>query len=466
MLILPTFALLAPAMVQTTFGVNSEQILPTLSGGRLDHAVVAFNDDGDICVAWHAHTDATSSLRQVEAVVLPRQTGKKWRDPSLVTPLLLGDPALALLSANESCTKPDVVGLGQDFAITWPRLDSALNVAQLEIVRLRKDPATGQFSTDAPSPGAGWVVDAQVQPGMGGVMPDLARRSSTGRNLSVVYAEETRATTTSAGVELEYEVKWIDFDWTTSPPLLVSSGVLATTSDDSLYCGCPEGRVLPDAVEDDFGMLVCAFEEYRLAHHGAVTENTGSIRVVRSDTTPSSGVITLEDERHIHLFEPSDRLRRPNISTSNSDFRNAITLTWQETPEPYADQAARGTEVEFHGGTQTGTLTWTDMGIPNHGGINESLPIPVHAQNLRGVVYCANLSGQGARFLAQYSSTPSTAARILATLADDAWRPAVCLVQVPNKLPGTRFSRLVVFSFEANGPNGNRSRIYLKVVRL
>ncbi|MCH2112566.1 MAG: hypothetical protein MK213_06875, partial [Planctomycetes bacterium] len=160
------------------------------------------------------------------------------------------------------------------------------------------------------------------------------------------------------------------------------------------------------------------------------------------------------------------RLRRPNVSTSNSDARNAITLTWQETPDPYADQAARGAEIEFNGGTQPGTLTWTDMGIPNYGGINESLPVPVHAQNLRAVVYCANSPSQGDRFLAQFSSTPSTSAKILGTLADDAWRPAICLVQVPNKLPGTRFSRLAVFSFEANGPNGNRSRIFLKVVRL
>ncbi len=431
-----------------TMAVGDTVVLPALGVGDCDHATVAVNQNGDVLVCWQTRVGTGPfAPHQVEAALFPSLGSGSWGVPASTDLVLLGDPALAILAPGEHCRKPDVLARGNDFLVVWPRDDPGSGVGLLEGARI--SPNGSSPIVDSAAPGQGWLLDGGVTAGSAGLMPDLAPWSAQPFGATVVYVHESLV---QGGIH-EYALRVQDLDFGTSPPTLSGIQTLETgiPYDDGNIAPVG-GRVLPDAVEDDFQNLVVAWEEYREVGHGGATLADGRIRVRRYSR--GSGAYAYLDGFDLQNRDPSYRSRRPNLATSHFDVGNRVSVAWGDFPDSFLhDDDVRYGELLFEGGSTAGAVRWTNFGFPNLNNRDHDLPVPLHARGLRVCIQARFFVSQ--RFLTAYAAMPAWGEVLVPGSQAFAWRPAAAML---DHLPGGQ--RLTALCYEAPGPQG-RIRIFL-----
>ena len=445
------------AGAQSTFRLGETVVLPALGAGPADHATVAVSARGDLFVTWQS--DATTpgpSTQQVEGMLLRYLGGTSWELPGASEILLLGDPGLSLIAATEECRKPDVVAVGENFLVSWPRHDPLSGDAQLEAVRIVVPPS-GPPVVEAPAAGQGFVVDPTVAAGDAGLMPDLARLARAPQLAAVVYAAETLA----QGDWREYEIRYAELDFSGARPRFsVPQVIVPWLAVDTTVFGPGGGRVLPDAVEDDYGNLVVAYEQFLVANHLTNPTNEGHVFIRRYRN--SAGVLLELDSQAFQGSALQDRQRRPNVAASRLDQRNAVSLAWTDTPDGPGDIDTRYVEVNFTGGPSSGVVSVTDYGFPNLSNRSDYHPIPVHGRSLR-LALGVRLFPAEQRLL-YHEAVPAVVTDVIASPASDVWRPAADLLEFGT--PGTPRSRLLPITYEATESGAGDRRIHLVMFRI
>ncbi len=455
LLLLATAGLAPPIAAQGTALLQDVIELPRLGAGEADHATVALNANGDAFVTWHARS-SFGGPHQVEGVLVRRGTGMSWEIPAPTDTILLGDPSLALLSPFEECTKPDVIALGDDFLVVWPRNAPFSGYSQLEAALVVVPPA-GPPVVDQPLPGQGWTVDANLVGGDAGVMPNLSAREAFPGTAAVVYAHETFA---QAALR-EYEVRATTLDFSVSPPVIGAPAAVANgVPVDNTTWGPAGGRVLPDLVEDDHGYFVLAYESFELAvHHGLPTDE-GHIVIQRLQE--SGGAWSVLETHLMSGLSLQDRQRRPSLATSRADNENTVSISWFEQGNGFLDDIdTRYGEIEFLGGSQVGTVAQFNYVFPNLPKRDHSLSVPLHSPGFRTVL-CSRWYSFMTGVVA-FSAQPSLPERPLPNQPSWSWRPAADLLEIGA--PGTRDSRLIAVSYEADSLTTPYDVIFLQLFR-
>jgi len=481
MRLLPTLCLFCATtptiLAQASFGLGDEIIIPSLGSYTLarapetDHATVAINNQGDVCVAWHVRP-STGNQRQVEAAVIPRGQLYQWSKPNQLRTFLLGDPSLAILDTHEKCQKPDVVAIGGDFMVCWPRIDLVNNRARLEGALIEQDLVTGIWSVNQAQTGEGWVLDEDdpalshlLTPGHAGLMPDLATRSTRPNTASVVYAHEFAAVGQGSTLELDYDLRCRDIDWSQTPPTLGPIFVCAQTAVDADISGTHMGgRVLPDLVEDDYGNLICAFEEYVLPGHGAAQSETSAIKLIRF--REDFGNYLALDSRTFRTNPNSGlRLRRPSLATSKTDPKNTVSLAWLRLTNGGGDDDISYYEVEFQGQAGVGNVVAINNRFPNNNNRSDALPVVLHDAAFRGLLFSAFLPASTRKAIGICGNNRSVINELFSQSVEP-WRCAAALRKLPGATPGSKWSRLVAVCWEGQLNTSSPSQIFLRLFRI
>lgn len=481
MRLLPAFCLVVvfstTIHAQSVFGLGEEVRIPTLGSytpsgpGVADHATVAINDRGDVCVAWHVRA-VGSNQRQVEAAVIPRGQLYRWSFPSQLHTFSLGDPSLAILDLQEECQKPDIVAIGSSFMICWPRIDLVNNRARLEGALIVQDSATGIWSVNQPQTGEGWVLDEPnpanshlLTPGHAGVMPDLVARSTRAETAAVVYAHETGSSGQGSSLELEYDLRCLDVDWSTTPPTLGPVMVFAQTFVDGAAVGINMGgRVLPDVIEDDFGNLICAFEEFIIIGHGGAQSETSAVRVIRF-REDFGNLLLLDDIDFTTSPNSGLRMRRPNLATSRIDPSNTASLAWMEFPMIGGNDDISYYELDFQSQHAGGNIVATNYNFPNLSSRNDDLPVVLHDAGFRGLIFSSYLPQASRTAIGLFGNSKPIPSE-LGTASIGPWRPATDLRPLPNSQPGSPWSRLIAVTWEAQENSSAPTQIYLRIFKI
>ncbi len=443
---------------QGSIGLQQTVVLPTTALGDCDHATLAINDEGDVFVAWHSQIGiGLASPRQVEGVLFRRGNGWSWITPTSADVLVLGDPLVQVLGSGESCRKPDVVAVGRDFVVSWPRHLPSTGAAQLETCLIEVTPSAAILHEA--SPGVGYRVEGGLDAGVAGLMPDLAARSAAPRLATVVYANQI----SHSGTQYEFDLRAANLDFSQFPPVVSPPvSLIQPVPEDDGLAAPTGGRVLPDVVEDDLGHLVLAWEEFAEAGHLGATLSEGWIRVAHFQDGGSGSYTELGPPTTLGGPNPGIRRRRPNLATSVSDLTNTISIAWGE----YPDQILHDTDVRFgqldysaaSGGTPP---VISDFGYPVISSRDQDLPVPIHARGLR--LCLATRQFLADRKLTAFVALPPKGEQIVPTALTFPWRPAADLLQFGT--PGTPDSRIIPMSYEAVGPQG-RYRVFLILYRI
>lgn len=450
-------AFAAPISGQHVIGPRKTIKLPDLlPSADNDHATVAINDRGDVFVAWQIdRPDLGSSypIQQVVGVMLERRGAAGWVKPTAAEVMLLGNPENQLLGPEETCRKPDVVGTEDGFIVTWPRNIPAgapnAGLAQLEAVMVRRVAGVGAV-LDAPAPGQGYVVDASILSGDAGIMPDLVRLSRDSQLGGVVYAHETF----NSGSRREYDLRFSLIDFGVSPPVITGPTVMVADvpMDDSPVSGAPTGGlVLPDVVQDDFGNLILAYEEYVQAGHLGSPNDRGSVIVRRF--LELNGATAMLDEWLYTGANPSNRMRRPNLMSSRRDTANTSSVTWMEAPDLFGpDIESRHFELNFTGGVGAGLVLSQDHVFPNVPAW-DSLPVPIHARGFRASISVREYPTKDV--MAVWA--PTSSSQIIQLPSPRTGFPNRPSVDVWEIAPyGSQDSRILPITYEGPGPSGQR----------
>ncbi len=370
-------------------GLGEPVPLPSISY-QADHGTVAVNDRGDVLVAFHTAVSAGSQVsKQIEAVFVRRIGKGRWLVPSVYDSFLLGDSSVGLAGPADRCDKPDVVSVGNDFLVCFPRgpvsSSGGSGLSRLELVIVRVDDQ-GVASLDVPGPGQGWVIDPGFTAGQAGAMPDLVHRtvdpdqpgaSPEGR-AAVVYARQTE----HEGVRQGFELVGAALDVRSSPPVIGPLETLVSKIPVDSTNGYPGGggRVLPDLVEDDLGHLVLAHEFYALAARGVTTTDEGQLWIRRFEA-PLAGGFRQRDALMLNGEVLHFRQRRPALMGSRYDGENVIGLAWPElSPDSLRSKAHYGL-LQFPAG---GGIQFQNALVPNPAKAKVLRPIPVHAEGFQG----------------------------------------------------------------------------------
>lgn len=465
--VLVAATLLAAALpAQFTLRPGQVEVLPALSYAT-DHATVAINRRGDVLVAYNTSKDLGGvATKQVEAVFVPRVAPGQWQIPSLQQVQLLGDPALALLGTTDRCDKPDVVAVGNDFLVVWPRTQVGHPdlPARLELAVFRAGPV-GAGTFEVPQPGEGWLVDPSFLPGGAGAMPDLAWMSVDPQHPGVVRegaAVVVYARRESKSGNLEnYDLVATAIDAAGSPPQFNGPAPLAqhipvdTTSG---YPGAGGGRVLPDVVQDDQGGLVVAYESFALAARGTPTDE-GRIHVRRYEALPAGG-FTETDALELQAGAPDQRHRRPNLMASRFDASDTVGLAWpQMAPDGTSTRAHHGV-IELLAG---GGMQFVDSQLPDHPVFEEGRPVPVHGDNLRACVMDLKDVALGRAEIGFLATQPALGSGILERRGQGPERTALDLGE---QLPGSGGVQLMVRVFESFPAGASNERLFIELLAL
>ena len=359
----------SPAGAQgATFQLLESVELPVL-GYTADHATVAINASGDLFVTW---TGTGSGIRNVDGVFVPRVGPTEWATPQPGDLLRLGDASLGILDAVDRCHKPDVVAVGDDFLVAFPRISPTSGAARLEISRIRVT-ANQSATVESAAPGEGFLLDPAVTSGDAGLMPDLACLSVPGSESGsavVTYAHFSRF---QGGRHL-YEIRLGTLDFTGSGPAFGQPQVLVEkVVIDTSVVPFPGGRVLPDVVGDDYGCLVLAYEEY-----GKVGPNWEGRIVVQRYLPLSDG--SFEVLETVTLRGPNGSLaqRRPMLATSREDSQNMVAVGWMEVANAATEDVdSCFFELVFNSAASAGPVAVTDLAYPNYAGTADRRPLPV-----------------------------------------------------------------------------------------
>ncbi|MDP6850760.1 MAG: hypothetical protein QGH51_00225 [Planctomycetota bacterium] len=394
-LCLPSGALYAQNIIQ----LNDFTSLPMKNAYTADHAVVALNSRGDAFVVWDAQIKINGSSPRkfrsgVQGVFMRRTSLTTWSVPSKSSVITLGDPNAFSIGSDEKCHKPDIIAQGNNFVVTWPRIELISGNSRLEAVEISVHPQ-GPIRINRPDSfsGIGWVVEDGLTSGDAGIMPDLVRVDPTTGFPSQVAAVYSHSTSIS-GSEREYEIRLTGMDFSVSPPNFTQPQTLVQdVCMDDHPAGLVGGRVLPDAVSDDYGNLVLAWENFKLAGHQGAPTDLGFIQVTRFSL--SSGCPIALETNVFYGLTTSSKQRRPMLSTSHADSRNSVSLSWGEVFDAVADDATLFCkDLEYLNPSTTGSVTISDSGFSNLPGWQAALPIPLTGKNLRYLFSNHYLAGQ------------------------------------------------------------------------
>jgi len=443
---------------------------PAVSGDA-DHAVVAVNSRGDVCVAWHTvRLDLGGNPAQVEAAILERQDAATWLTPSTRSGrlFLLGDPEERPIQggpAYEACRKPDVVAVGEGFVVAWPRTPLGSNTAGvpdtwLEYAWLHRDPA-GRWLASQRRAGVGWLLDNQVSNGEGGVMPDLAAHPEVWPDrFFAVYVHASSRT----GSWREFTLRLARADVGGSPPPRVGLWTLDVGIPFDLppgqTSGPPGGKVLPDAVFLDDGRLAVAYEIFARAWHPLPSytpkNDTGRIVLERWDLAGPGAPALLDQillpKRGRSLWE-----RRPNLATSRHDRPDSLSIAWMEEPLGGGDVDVHHRQVEW---TTAGPQV-SESGFPNPPAVSHRLPVPVHGDGPLRLCLASEGTGALPRRLVVWDPLrhPSGLLPLLSGTRDE-WRPATALLDNPALPPQV----LAIVWESPTGPAGEyRIQLILRI---
>lgn len=450
----------APLAAQTTVRLGQSAAIPTLSSGTADHATVAISDEGHIFVAWQNQVDVgQASSRQIEGAFIRYAGGPRWDVPDQADILLLGDPALGLLDTVDACRKPDVVSVGSNFLVTWPRVpDSAPGDGQLEVV-LVEVPPSGPPIVHAPTPGAGYVIDPSIPEGLGGVMPDLTR---VGGFIDVpdqgLVAYATLSFESGGFFEYDLRLAYMDFSGGGVPVFDGPYTLVPNIPFDDYPNGGPNGgRILPDLVEHEDGAFVIGYEEYAQAAHISSTFNEGYLRVKRFQYSFGSGGPVITDTVDLVGSNLTYRQRRPNLSSSYKDADNHVALGWTEFPDGgLGDDDSYHFELSFPGG---GTIQTANWNFPNDPFVSDGLPIPTKAAGLDLMMVTNDSPG----FYRLASWAPNKASVLIPvfTTGNAPWRPATDVLEFGTI--GAPESRILPITYEAVVPGSGVDRIFILI---
>ncbi len=355
------FLFLSPAQGQQVIDTGTPVELGSLGVGAADHATLATNQFGDVVVA--NQTVHSNGAKMIEATVITSAGNGQF---SIAPPILVGDPSLNLLT-EDTCRKPDVTALPDGtFAIAFSRANRQNNQqGNLEIARVRtrdiNDLILPTATLMAPAPGQGYVVDANVIPGDGGIMPDL---TPLGLNqpsaCAVIYASESATTQQVNTVLREYNLLLAGIDFAISPgapnfiiqPNLIDSNIPADSNPTYPKVG---GLVLPDITTDDYENFVITWEEFLLApHQGLGSGSQGTIVVERRAPLNSPNPLKLHDRLEFSGATSSRQQRRPNVSASRGDATNRVLLSWNDLGKWPALTHTKYKRIEFQNSSGPG----------------------------------------------------------------------------------------------------------------
>ncbi len=446
-----------------TFGTFSDVELPHLGGSSADHATVAINGFGDIVVADHAEFTATRKL--VEVTIVQNVAPRTW---PLQPPILLGDPSL-LIFGSDTCTKPDVVGLGDDsFLVVWPRFSMADTAkCRLETARIvLRDPQGVLLPApiiDQAAPGEGWVADYNLDAGIAGVMPDACAAIGTDLSAYIVYAHEESASSGVAGYLRDYAIRGVLLDWSSPPtlpgwrdgPWLLASGVAIDNRYAEPALG---GQVLPDVVVDDEGNVILAWEEYLLAEHPGWTGgvDTGRIHVNRYEA-PVTGLPAVLMDEIVRTGSLLDRpQRRPMLATSTLDAQNTVLLAWNEDLAPGTPDQIFFDHYVFQTGGLPGYIG-PIAGYWSRSLINEeALPKPVQTSD-SSLCFASRDYGAERLIHAGYELSASGWSAMVEVPASALfpWRPCVDVQEIPRPggAPARQFFAITYEGADTRSPN-------------
>ena len=449
------------SMAQQTINTGEVAGFPML-GSSSTHATVAVNERGDLMLAWSsAVTINGTKTKQVEGAFLARTGTDSWEIPAKSSLWLLGEVGVTGTGAIERCHKPDVVSLGNDFVVFFPRIVNGVQTGAMEAVRIAVN-ASGIASLDAPSPGHGYVLDPDFYPGESGGMPDGVRLQFQRNNpavareglAAVFYAHISR----SAGDERDFDLRAATIDFNQVPPVINGPIVAASALPVDFSGTYPGGgMLLPDAVEDDFGNIVVAWEEYTNASRGGASDS-GKL-VVRSFLKSASG---LQVNGSIELVgvDPLDRQRRPNLATSRADNSNSISIAWIDCEQDGSDPRTRYGLLDFVGGT----INFNDANFPNWPTVEEQRPTCVHGDKFRAGV-SEHVAGGTSKMIA-WSMVNGPKLINIPLSGYLPIRPALDLLENQTHQPG---QRILPLSFEVDFTNSSGvhfQRIFLAVFKI
>ncbi len=352
--------------------------------GPADHATVAVNHYGDICVVYQ--TRLATGQRLVEGHVLRNVGGGAWGSNG-AHHLILGDPALNLYGPlRDNCTKPDVVALDDaSFVISWPRTDlQDKQVGQLETARVEIRNHGGQLlqrpGLQTASAGLGFVVDPLIVCGDAGVMPDLAALPGGG-TLAVYATEDLRTVAGNGDIWRDYSLRVLRMDWVLGPadpnfvtgPFTLASNI---PMDSDFWTNFSGGMVLPDVTADDAENVVVAWEQYSLqGRPGYAGTDRGEIAVSRYASFFDPAPLTPMDEDLFSSFYGFLQQRRPNLSSSRLDGANVVLLSWAELNDgPFGSDDARFKEILY--ATTAGQSSSSDRFWTNSPNLDDRHPLP------------------------------------------------------------------------------------------
>ncbi|MCH2112567.1 MAG: hypothetical protein MK213_06880 [Planctomycetes bacterium] len=441
--------LAAPLTAQQTISFGDVSALPML-GSTSDHASVAINDRGDIFVAWSSATILQGTpTKQVEGYFIPRTSPTTWESPDPgsfgLHHFLLGEAGISPSGEIERCHKPDVVSVGDDFVVFFPRINRGSQSAVLEAVRIVIDPSLGTATLDSPAPGEGYLVDGPFHAGEGGVMPDGVRlryqkqapnKSRKGR-AGVAYAEMTSGIPSARNFSLRIAA----IDFSVSPPWVIGAGSAVKDIPVDFTGTYPGGgMLLPDIVEDDFGNLLVGWEEFESTARG-VPMDDGRLMVAAFQF--KEGAFNLVDSIKLQGVETEDRQRRPNLSSSIFDKKNTIGVAWQECE-------ADGTDLRSHFGLlslSSGQLQFQDTFFPGSPSREARRPFAILGKGIRAcLAEDINLTGGSPPRMVAWSLPHGPALLEVPLAGWEAQRPACDLLEDPQLIGS--FAILPI-SFEA-----------------
>ncbi len=390
---------LAPSAAMAQVYESGEVILLDSAvpvGGMADHITIAINDEGDALATWGSSIDSVGGPNEIYSRVEAqffRRTGKnQWTRGARVT---LGECFLpntgGIYALGEYCRKPDVVSVGRNFIVAWPRIEnSILQTGQLEaaFVEVPVLPADAIYHTE--SPGFGYMIDS-VNPYYAGVMPDLAFNHSGPTDqatVAYVHFQEARHTT-GYGIVYDHDIRVANIDFSAGgPPSVTVPQTLATrvgfdlTPNGSGGNSAPEsgGKVLPDCVFDKEGNLVLSFEEYRRQY--AVSPPTGNDygRIHIRRFAQSNGMFIPLNSMELFGLNPEYPQRRPNLFRTPSN--DQISLAWGEK-----DPLTNAGDI-FHYDLDFLSLppSAVNRQVPHGPAVDEDIPIPFQYASLHGVI--------------------------------------------------------------------------------
>ena len=439
--------------------------------GKADHNTIAVNDRGDAFITWSSsvypqgHPD--SVVRRVEGAYLRRVNPHHWMLYPTVT-LGEADPTLlpggvGLFANGDNCRKPDVLAVGRNFVVAWQRLENGnspngrLECAQILVA----DDGKAELGL-AHQAGIGHLLDATIDPRTAGTMVDLAYQAGSNNDTIIAaYCSRTDSQATHSGTAYDFEIRGIAFKFNSldQKPNVKHVQVLAhdVAMDDYIPGDPAGGRVLQDIVFDNFGNLVLAYEDYRLAVRTGGTDGEGKICIKRFEVHPN-GTFPVINEQEVYSTTPNWALRRPNLIRTGDN--TAISMTFGERFVPSEETDVYHYLVDFQDSNSDAILT--DLGAVMTVGIDEDLPVPLQIHDYTSMIICADPSN-GSRRLSMQARGESDWVELSEFRPYSPWRPALDVLIDDPWRPGRA---IIGLTCEGVASGGAYSRIYFEMITL